>query len=67
MKGGWYNMLGDMIKSFGAFKKSIKPEKKEEVKTYRVGDLIETLDNPQASKEDKQKAIRLLHKVAKGN
>ena len=54
-------MLGDIIKGFGAFKKSIKPEPQ----TYRLGDLIDKLDDSKASKEEKQKAVRLINKAMK--
>lgn len=54
-------MLGNIIKGFGAFKKLIKPEPI----TYRVGDLINTLDDSKASKEEKQMAVRLINKAIK--
>ena len=54
-------MLGDFIKGFGAMKKAIKPEPQ----TYRVGDLIDKLDDSKATKEEKQMAVRLINKAMK--
>lgn len=53
----------NFIEGFGALKRAISPE--IQPKTYRVGDLINTLDDSKASKEEKQKAVRLINKVLK--
>lgn len=56
-------MLSDISKKIKALKRAMSTE--PQVKVYRVGDLIDTLDDSRASKDDKQLAIMLINKAAR--